>query len=159
MEREWLPVKWPDPIGPEWTELKTSEDCMNLQKLYGDFEDAYLISYRFDSHNYVDVDLSVPSIGQNRLYLLFQREFYDPFSIELLFDETERFYFNSTVRFWYGSIFTPDIGFAQIFKTDDYFYWTDKEDFDPRDVEHTSFADSTFVEAKRLYWRIVKMRP
>lgn len=112
--------------------------------------DSELVSFNFTSGNYVDDDLVGHEYMTNILNIVFQRLDRNPFSIELSFEEMRRL-----------SIYTPliiecsaDIIYAKIVIANGFIYWTKWRDFNPYDEDHLR-ADTTYIESKRLKWRII----
>lgn len=137
----------------EWKELKTTKDIEDLQEIYNNFLDATLVEYRFESGNYVDENRVSYEVNNNNLYLLFQRLYDNPFSIEILFEHTKHFNFLSPIG---GDIsLRSEIEFAKITRNQDYFYWTLWEEFDPDNQEHLNYNDFFLIEAQSVKWRIV----
>ena len=125
-----------------------------MQKVYHDFEDSVLVSYTFESGNYVDDDEVSWEYNSNKLSLLFQRMDHDPFSIEIVFDYTKRLNFFAPV----GALdkWGSGIDFAKIAKNDEWFYWTKWSDFDPCNEEHLNYNDFILIEARYVKWRVIK---
>lgn len=138
----------------DWYEIRTQSDIEYLQKVYHDFEDSFLVSYTFESGNYVDEDEVGWESNSSVLSLLFQRMDHDPFSIEIVFEYTRRFNFFSPVG--REDNWRSEILFAKIAKNDEWFYWTKWEDFDPYNEEHLSYNDFILIEARQVKWRIIK---
>lgn len=134
----------------EWTYINNMDDVKHLQEIYDNFLDSEIVSFHFDSGNYVDDDLVGHEYMTNTLNVIFQRLDTNPFSIELSFEEMRRL-----------SIYTPlinecnsDILYAKIVIANGFIYWTKWRDFDPYNKEHLS-ADTTYIESKRLKWRVI----
>lgn len=145
---------WPEPsqpVGLEWTQIETEEHMTAIMKLYENFEDAVIVSCRIETGNAVDSQLCPDWSYQNRLYLLFQRECNNPFSIELLCDHVTRFHFFALDGY------TPDMRYAKLVKNNDYYYWTEWYEFDPFNQEHLDRDDFPMVECEKMYYRIVQM--
>lgn len=138
----------------DWNEIKTLEDIEYLHKIYDHFEDSTLVSYHFESGNFVDEDLVGYEYNSNKLCLLFQRLDTNPNSIEIMFEYTRRFNFFAPV----GSkdSWSSYMDFAKIVKDDHWFYWTTWEDFDPNNQEHLNYNDFILIQAEKVKWRIVK---
>lgn len=137
-----------------WIEIKTEEDIRNLQKIYGNFEDSTLVNFRFESGNYVDEKRVSHEYNNNNLYVLFQRLENAPFSIELMFEYAKRINFFAPI----GGMdkWRSEIDFAKIIRNDEFYYWTQWEEFDPYDEEHLKYNDFILIEAKKIRWRIVE---
>lgn len=134
----------------EWIYINTMEDVKYLEETYDNFLDSELVSFNFTSGNYVDDDLVGHEYMTNILNIVFQRLDRNPFSIELSFEEMRRL-----------SIYTPliiecsaDIIYAKIVIANGFIYWTKWRDFNPYDEDHLR-ADTTYIESKRLKWRII----
>lgn len=138
----------------KWCEIKTSTDIEYLQKLYNNFADSILVSYKFESGNFVDDNQVSHEFNSNKLYLLFQRLDSNPNSIEIMFDYTKRFNFFAPV----GSAdsWRSEIGFAKIVQNGKWFYWTTWEAFDSENEEHLNYNDFILIQAQQVKWRIVK---
>lgn len=131
----------------EWKELLTEQDIQELQDLYGNFLDAKLVDFRFESGNYVDEELVGHEYMNNDLYVVFQRQDISPFSIEVHFEEMRRINFYAPLC----TEFSAYIYYAKFVKADGFIYWTKWRDFDASLLG----LDVTFIEAKRVKWRII----
>ena len=133
-----------------WKEINTEQDILEIQKIYGDFLDAEIVSFNFESGNYIDEELVGHEYMTNRLYIIFQRLDKNPFSIEVLFEGMRRINFYAPLV----NECTADILFAKFVKNNSYIYWTKWREFDPYNPEHLK-NDFTFIEAKSGKWRII----
>lgn len=137
-----------------WIEIKTLADIEYIQKEYNNFEDSILVNFRFESGNYVDAQRVEYENNDNNLYLLFQRLDENPFSIEIMFEQTKRFNFFAPIRG--NDIWRAEIEFAKIVKNDEFYYWTKWEDFNPYNEEHLNYNDFILIESKQVKWRVVE---
>lgn len=134
----------------EWKKIETEQDILEIQKIYENFLDAEIVSFRFDSGNFVDEELVGHEYMKNIFSMIFQRMDNNPFSIEVVFEEMRRINFYAPLIDEYSA----EILFAKFVKNDDFIYWTKWRDFNPYNPEHLK-EDTTFVEAKRVKWRII----
>ena len=136
----------------EWHEINTAEDIAELQRIYGDFEDSYLVRAEYVSGDFVDEELMGNMIQSNDLRAVFQRLDEDPFSIELWFIHTKRvnlFFVNPNERC------LSDIYSAKVCRNDSSVFWTVYKDFDPYSEADLSARDIMLIEAEGLRWRII----
>lgn len=138
----------------KWYELKTSMDIEKLLHVYSNFADSTLVSYKFESGNFVDENQVSHEFNSNELCLLFQRLDDNPFSIEIMFEYTK--YFNFFAPVGSEDSWRSEIDYAKIVKTDKWFYWTTWEDFDPNNQEHLKYNDFILIQAQNVKWRVVK---
>lgn len=138
----------------KWYELKTSIDIEKLLHVYNNFADATLVSYKFESGNFVDENQVSHEFNSNTLCLLFERLDDNPFSIEIMFEYTK--YFNFFAPVGSEDFGRSEINYAKIVKNDKWFYWTTWEDFDPNNQEHLKYNDFILIQAQNVKWRVVK---
>ena len=105
-----------------WIEVKSGEDIKELQKQYNDFEDSYLVSFSFESGNYVNACRIGHENNNNILILRFERLDNNPFSIELRFESTRRL--NCFFPVEGKDNWTSGIQYAKIAKNEEFYYWT-----------------------------------
>lgn len=134
----------------EWIYINNADDIKYLEEVFNNFLDSEIVSFNFNSGNYVDSNLIGHEYMTNTLNIIFQRLDTKPFSIELSFEEMRKL-----------SIYTPlsdecsaDILYAKIIMTNGFIYWTKWKDFNPCNKDHLR-ADTTYIESKRLKWRII----
>lgn len=137
-----------------WIEIKSREDIKELQKQYNDFEDSYLVSFSFESGNYVNDDRIGYENNYNILILRFERLDNNPFSIELRFERTRRL--NCFFPVEGKDNWTSGIQYAKIAKNEEFYYWTVWEEFNPYECEHLEYNDFMLIEAKKISWRIIE---
>lgn len=137
-----------------WIEVKSNKCIEELHKCYGNFEDSYMVSFAFDSGNYVDDERIGYEKNSNILIMKFERLDNNPFSIELMFEETRRL--NCFFPIEGKDNWTADIQFAKIAKNKEFYYWTEWEDFNPYNNEHLEYNDFILIEAKKIKWRIIE---
>ena len=135
----------------EWNYINNSDDVEYIQKLYGNFEDVELVSFSFESGNYIDDDLVGYETNSNNLHVIFQRMDINPFSIEVIFENMGQILYLTPMNKEY----TSDILFAKFVKTEDCIYWTTWDEFDPYNKEHLSYGDFDLIKARRAKWRII----
>lgn len=134
-------------IRMRWKKINNEQDIQEIQKLYNNFMDAEIVSFRFDSGNYVDDNMVGHEYMENDFFIIFQRMDILPFSIEVHFIEMRRINFYAPLCNERSSC----IDFAQFVKRDEYIYWTKQ-----RNVQESELRfDMTFVEAKEAEWRIL----
>lgn len=113
----------------EWIDIKTNEDIEKLHEQYSNFEDSYMVSFSFESGNYVNEERVGYEVDDNVLILKFERLDDNPFSVELRFEHTRR------INYLFPLIgkdnWTSEIMFAKVAKNDEFYYWTVWKEFDP----------------------------
>ena len=136
-------------------DLKTQEDIDKLMSFYDHFEDTVLNRFTFESGNYVDPkELVTHGYDTNNLIVRFERLVNNPYAIELLFERTRRM--NCIFPCWIKDGWDSEIMFAKIVHNDEFYYWTQWEDFDPYNKEHLNYNDFMLIEARAIKWRIVE---
>ena len=136
----------------EWHEINTAEDIEQLQKIYGNFEDSYLVRMEYVSGDHVDHELVGSMVQSNDLRAVFQRLDEDPFSIELWFTHTKRvnmFFVNPADRC------LSDIYSAKVCMNSSSVFWTVYMDFDPYSEADISARDIMLIEAEGMRWRVL----
>ena len=138
----------------EWHNIISEKDIENFMILYGDFEDSYIVKGQFDSGNYIDDNLTGHEYDNNCLHILFQRQDINPFSIEIMFEQTIRIncFFSRVMG---KEAVGADILYAKIVKDDEYYYWTTWKEFDPYNSAHLCNNDIPLIQAKKIRWRII----
>jgi hypothetical protein len=126
----------------DWKEIKTTEDINTFLELYGEFHDGCLREIHIVTRESVDSELSMSFDGKISATLLFQRQFDNPTTIELKFDNVERFNFLSPAQNYDSIIFE-----ATFKKIDQLFYWSSESNWDPAD------NDAVWISGERVYWR------
>lgn len=137
----------------KWYKIKTEADIEYLHHIYNNFADSTLVSYRFESGNFVDENQVGHEFNRNKFYL-FQRLNDNPFSIEIVFEYTKRFNFFAPVGT--EDSWRSEIEFAKIVKKGRWFYWTTWGNFDPDNQEHFSYNDFILIQAQTIKWRVVE---
>jgi hypothetical protein len=110
-----------------------------------------LISFSFESGNYIDDDLVGYETNSNNLHVIFQRMDINPFSIEVVFEEMKQLSYFPPLLYEYSA----SILFAKFVRDDKYVYWTRWSEFDPYNKEHLSYGDFDLIKARRAKWRII----
>lgn len=138
----------------EWFELESNKDIAELHKKYDNFEDSYLVSFTFESGNYVDNERVGYEFNSNTLILKFERMDDNPFSIEIMFEGTRRF--NGFFPIAGKDNWTAGIQYAKIANNEEFYYWTVWKEFNPYDSKHLKYNDFMLIEAQKVKWRILE---
>ena len=133
-----------------WNIIKDQDDVDSLMALFGGFHDGCLREAHLWTGHWVSNDLAMtcPDSLDNCIRILVQRQFKDPFAIELLFGEVARFNLVPSPEN-YESIIFEDILLVQ----DGTIYYPPNVGWWP---ESPSRDEVTLVSAKRLRWRRVE---
>ncbi len=131
----------------EWKEVKTQTDANLLLEVFGEFHDSCIHEAHLFTGHYVADNLAMacPSNLDNNIRLLVQRQFKDPASIELLFEEITRFNLVPTPENYDSVIFG-----ATLLVKDNYIYWSTEMNWSPKSATRD---DATWISSKKLRWR------
>ncbi|MCL2354782.1 MAG: hypothetical protein FWC68_02680 [Oscillospiraceae bacterium] len=139
----------------EWIEIKNNEDIESLMKLYGGFHDGCIKEIRYISGMCVGENLSMNPINNKRdVYILFQRQFKDPSTIEMLFEKIDCLYLNPRSEQYDGIIYDAYMCFE-----DDKVVWFDDDYFEEEEEGYKAMYDNsntTWIRADRVKYRIVE---
>ena len=110
--------------GGTWFEIKNKEDIEHLMSEYGGFHDGCLKELRYISGEYVGKDLRMYPLNSLRnLYVIFQRQWENPSTIEMLFEELECLTLKPV-----GEDYTGDIFGAYMTIENNCLVWFDSDD-------------------------------
>lgn len=138
--------------GGTWFEIKNKEDIEHLMSEYGGFHDGCLKELRYISGEYVGKDLRMYPLNSLRnLYVIFQRQWENPSTIEMLFEELECLTLKPV-----GEDYTGDIFGAYMTIENNCLVWFDSDDFKDDYKELYEYSDVTWIKARRVKWRVAE---
>ena len=130
-----------------WNEINNEKELQDFTSICSDFHDCCLKELRYISGAYVDSDLSMyPINDQRKLYIFFQRQNKDFTNIEIEFSGLEKLSLCPN-----DEAYTCEILEASMFFENGKIYWGDSIWF----KEQRDLYDGTWLCAKKVRWRIV----
>ena len=133
---------------PAWNPLDTPESIHSFLQTYGYFHDACLVNLRYLSGASVDPDTldMQPCAIHRRIVLSFQRQYHDPFCIEMRFDGLE----NLTLR-PVDPNYTCELHQARLRLHNNKIEWFSDHIDDEYNQYHSPHV--TWLRAERGWWR------
>lgn len=123
----------------QWNQITNESELKHLLSVYGGFHDGCIRDIYMSTKQYVNNDLSMSFNGVQQATILFQRQFDNPSTIELKFEELERLNFNPPDN---GIIYDCTLKFIE-----GTFYFADEENWQLKD------NSVTWISSKKLFWR------
>lgn len=134
-----------------WNSINNEKDIEFVSTLFGYFYDACIKEIKYTSGSYVNSDLRMKPIDdQRQIYMIIQRQNREHSVIEFLFDGVERFNLVPSKQD-YDSI----INGLLIKQKDGYIYFANSADV-PIDELDGNSNWLTWIKAKSLKWREMK---
>lgn len=131
-----------------WQEIVSDSDLVNFMNEVCHFHDGCLKELHYISGAYVNDDLTMYPINDQRLLrVIIQRQYTNNSTIELEFSGLK--FLN---LFPVDSTYTCEIQKSVMFFKNDYIYWCDHEDFLKLDLND---FEGTIICAKKMRWRSI----
>jgi len=137
----------------EWIKIKNDNDIAQFMELYGFFHDSCIKEIKYISGMYVDNKLSMYPLNSKRdLSIIFQRQWKDPSTIEVIFEKIESLHLNPANEDYDGIIFNAYMCFEN-----NKIVWFDCNDFENDDYEMMyNYSNITWVSASSIKYRIAE---
>lgn len=132
-----------------WKDIKTQSEADALLSIFGYFHDACIRELHMWTEHWVSENLSMACNGDldTKIRILIQRQFENPSSIELLFEEVERFNLVPSPENYDSIIYE-----AVLLVKEDGIYWSPEDDWS---LESSDRDECTWLKARQLKWREV----
>lgn len=131
-----------------WNEIISQYDLTNFLELYGGFHDCCLKELRYVSGAFVNQDLTMKPINdQRKLLVLFQRQSENNPVVELEFSSLESLNLNPI-----NQTYTCEILDASMYFENGKIYWADSSEF----RKQQKVYDGTWICAEKVRWRFVE---
>jgi len=128
-----------------WHNIQSEVDIESLMKIFGDFHDSCLKELVYISGAFVDENLSMHPINEQRvLKIVFQRQYSNPCVIEVEFSGIKKMNLSPC-----DENHTCEIHGATFFIKNSNLYWGDSSD-----IQEMSSYDGTWICASGTRWRI-----
>ena len=129
-----------------WTEIRTEQDIDSFMVQFNYFHDSCIKEIRYISGAYVDLDLSMHAVNDNRnLRMIIQRQDINPTTIELEFSGLLKLNLEPV-----GEQYSCELLENTMFIENELVYWGDSDGFaSKRDNYH-----GTWLCSKKAKWRI-----
>lgn len=132
----------------KWIPINNQRDIETLQENFS-FHDSCIKEMRYESGMWVNEDLSMMPLNSLRnLYVVFQTQWKDCPSIEMLFEEVEWLNLRPVSPEYSGNLYGADIFFE-----DGLIVWYGSGEFTESQIERYQYNDVTWIKAHRAKWR------
>ena len=133
-----------------WNEIKTKKDIETLLSVYGGWHDACIVEAKYVSGTIVEIDNLAMSLGTSTLTIVFQRQYRNPFSIEVMFENVKKIKFDYSTALVGASVYD-----ATMFIHEGLIYWVAGWSENPS-IDDIKDSDTTWLSCHSAKWRVVK---
>ena len=131
-----------------WNAISTEDEINNFLDLFGWFHDSCIKEIRYIGGAYVNKDLSMMPINNERTVdVVFQRQYKNPSTIILRFLGLKTLHLAPC-----DDNYSCEIYRAFIVSKNGHFYWTDFENAANASIEK---YDGTWICADKIQWRVI----
>lgn len=146
----------------EWKEITSQDDIDALFSLYGGFHDSCIVSVRYQSGAFVDVEgtMHFGDLSERELVVTFHSQMRWPEVLEMCFVGLRQLHLTGWQDNYLCDIFDAHLSFHEGIlpgEPSKVIIWADYDGFDINEIDNTVHEPSdTYIIANGLKWRILK---